>query len=81
MYFQLCKQVIAIESQEDNVNDALKTKKLNNIENVEFIKAKVEDALSGIFAKLGDSPIIPIIDPPRQGLGKYFAFLICPFDE
>lgn len=47
----------------------MKTKEVNNIQNVEFIKGKVEDELAGVFEKLGDSPIIPIIDPPRQGLG------------
>lgn len=66
--------MIAIESHLDHIKDALKTKELNNIENVEFIKGKVEDQLAGVFEKLGDSPVIIIIDPPRQGLGKKKKF-------
>lgn len=65
-----CEKVIAIESQEDNVNDALKTMKLNEITNVEFIKAKVEDELSKVFENNKGKTIIPVIDPPRQGLGS-----------
>ena len=69
--------MIAIESHSDHINDALKTKELNNIQNVEFIKGKVEDELGKVFDRLGgDVPIIPIIDPPRQGLGKYYRYIL-----
>ncbi|KAK6638045.1 hypothetical protein RUM44_008470 [Polyplax serrata] len=64
-----CKNVIAIESHMDHIKDAIKTKELNGIQNVEFIKGKVEDELAAVFEKLGkDANVIPIIDPPRQGL-------------
>lgn len=48
----------------------MKTMKLNEIANVEFVKGRVEEELSKFFEKLQDKNVIPIIDPPRQGIGK-----------
>ena len=55
--------VLGIEEVEDAVNDAEKNKLLNNINNIEFIKGKVEDNLD----KISNYDLI-IVDPPRAGL-------------
>lgn len=59
-----CKKVIGVELNEDAINDAIKNKELNNINNIEFICGDV----TKIINKLEVTPDIIIVDPPRSGL-------------
>lgn len=60
------EKVIGVEVIKDAIVDANKNKELNNIKNISFINAKVEDILT-ILPKDFDTIII---DPPRSGLDK-----------
>ena len=60
-------QVIAIESNPQAVKDAQKNQTLNNIDNVQFHLAKVEDYLPEILAS-NTAIQVAVLDPPRQGL-------------
>ncbi len=60
------KEVIGIEINAHAIMDALTNKKLNHLENVNFLLGKVEDKVSKLkkeFSKI-------VIDPPRSGLDK-----------
>ena len=59
------KEVIGIELNKSSYLDSLKNKKLNKVNNIEFINGKVEayiNEFNGIDAI--------IVDPPRKGLDK-----------
>lgn len=58
-----CDSVIGVEKNKNAINDAIKNKKLNHIDNVEFI---CEDASNVNFKDID----VAIIDPPRSGLDK-----------
>jgi len=60
------EKVIGVEIIKDAIVDANKNKELNNIKNISFINAKVEDILTTLPK---DFDTI-IIDPPRSGLDK-----------
>lgn len=62
------KQVIGIEEIKQSIDDAISSAKENNIKNVVFINAKVENKIKDIFEKSG--PEIVILDPPRAGCSK-----------
>ncbi|MDL2292385.1 23S rRNA (uracil(1939)-C(5))-methyltransferase RlmD [Acholeplasma sp. OttesenSCG-928-E16] len=55
-------KIILIDNNLENIEMAHKTKSDNNINNVEIIKANVEDKLQDINAD------VLIVDPPRNGL-------------
>ena len=60
----IAKNVLGVEINNSAVDDAFKNKKLNNINNIDFIcldtdKFKIKDNFDTI-----------IVDPPRSGLGK-----------
>lgn len=59
----LVNEIIAIDYNESNINDANKNKKLNNISNINFICDKVENKI-GTFKDID----LVIVDPPRAGL-------------
>jgi len=59
------KKIYGIEIVKDAIDDANKNKKLNNIENIEFILGKTEDNID----KFKDIDLI-VVDPPREGLDK-----------
>lgn len=59
------EKVIGIEENKDAVYSANENKKLNSIDNIEFICGKVEDNID----KLSDIDLI-VVDPPRSGLDK-----------
>lgn len=61
-----CKEVIGIEINESAVKDANRNKKLNNVNNIQFICG---DALKQIN-KTKIKPDIIVVDPPRAGLNK-----------
>lgn len=57
------KEVIGVDYNESNINDAKENKKLNNINNISFICDKVENKID----TFKDIDIV-IVDPPRAGL-------------
>ena len=57
------KKVIGIEMNNSSYQDALKNKKLNKTDNIEFINGKVEDYINE-FSNIDAI----IVDPPRTGL-------------
>ena len=59
----LVNEVIGVDYNESNINDANKNKELNNINNISFICDKVEN----IIDNFSDIDLI-IVDPPRAGL-------------
>ena len=63
----VAKKVIAIEEHPAAVADGIKNAELNNIENVEFKQASVEEALLDCV-KQGIRPDVVVVDPPRKGL-------------
>lgn len=63
------KEVIGIESVKPAVVDARQNAKINNIENVRFMRAKAEDKLPELV-KDGFKPEVIVLDPPRVGCDK-----------
>ncbi len=57
------KEVIGIDYNESNINDANKNKELNNVNNISFICDKVENKIN----EFNDIDLV-IVDPPRAGL-------------
>lgn len=57
------KEVIGVDYNESNINDAEENKKLNNISNISFICDKVENKID----TFKDIDLV-IVDPPRAGL-------------
>lgn len=61
-----CKKVIGIEINQSAIKDANENKKINKINNIDFICG---DALQEI-KKINLKPDVIVIDPPRAGLDK-----------
>lgn len=57
------KEVIGVDYNQSNINDAEENKKLNNISNINFICDKVENKID----TFKDIDLV-IVDPPRAGL-------------
>ena len=57
------KEVIGVDYNKSNINDAEENKKLNNINNISFICDKVENKID-TFTDID----LVIVDPPRAGL-------------
>ncbi len=62
------QKVIGIELIEDAIKDAHFNAKENGIENVEYIAAKVEQALPAALQSIKNLPSVAVVDPPRAGL-------------
>ena len=60
---QYVKEVIGVDYNKSNINDAEENKKLNNIDNISFICDKVENKID----TFKDIDLV-IVDPPRAGL-------------
>lgn len=60
-----CKEVLGIEISDSSIKDANNNIKLNNIDNVKFIKGDVGKIISNKY-----QASIVIVDPPRSGLDK-----------
>lgn len=60
-----CKDIIGIDYNQSNINDANENKKLNKLPNINFICDKVENQIDSFK----DIDLI-IVDPPRAGLDK-----------
>lgn len=61
-----CEKVLGVEINKYAIEDAVENRKLNNIENIDFICADVSD-ISDI---VNDKYDVVIVDPPRNGLDK-----------
>ena len=61
-----CKKAYGIEINENSYSNALENKRINNLNNVNFMLGKVEDNLPKIKEKVDTI----IVDPPRSGLSK-----------
>ena len=57
------KEVIGVDYNKSNINDAEENKKLNNVNNISFICDKVENKIN----EFNDIDLV-IVDPPRAGL-------------
>ncbi|MBO5096388.1 MAG: 23S rRNA (uracil(1939)-C(5))-methyltransferase RlmD [Bacilli bacterium] len=62
----LVDNVLGIEVVSDAIGDAEINKKINNVENIDFILGKVENLVD----KINDRFDTVIVDPPRSGLDK-----------
>ncbi len=60
-----CHEIIGIDYNESNINDALKNKELNKLDNIKFICDKVENRILD-FMNID----FIIVDPPRAGLDQ-----------
>ncbi|ORX71692.1 Trm2 tRNA methyltransferase 2-like protein A [Anaeromyces robustus] len=66
---QYFKRIVGIELCEQAVIDARYNAEANGIKNVEYICAKIEDAMKGVFNKIGrDEEVVAVLDPPRTGV-------------
>jgi len=61
------KKVYSVEVVKEASIDGQNNAKLNNVENVEFINAKVEDFLKE-FTQKNEKVDLLVIDPPRDGM-------------
>ena len=62
---EFSNEIIGIDYNKSNINDANKNKKLNNLNNISFICDKVENQIDNFK----DIDMI-IVDPPRKGLDQ-----------
>lgn len=63
------KQVIGVESEEQNVSFAERNAEMNGITNASFLCGKVEDLLKGkALFRSSPAPDVIVVDPPRAGL-------------
>lgn len=60
-----CSKVLGIEINKDATKNAMVNKKLNNIDNIEFINGDVGKIINGNY----DADVI-VVDPPRSGLSR-----------
>jgi tRNA (uracil-5-)-methyltransferase len=66
------KKVVGVEMVAAAIEDAKFNAQANNVENVIYIAAKVEDAIKEVFAKHvspGDA-VVAVLDPPRTGVSN-----------
>ncbi|MCT4616834.1 MAG: 23S rRNA (uracil(1939)-C(5))-methyltransferase RlmD [Candidatus Gracilibacteria bacterium] len=69
IFSPFAKKVVSVEMVTSASRDGEANAKLNNINNIEFINAKVEDYLDK-YLKQGKTADLLIIDPPRSGMHK-----------
>ena len=59
------KKIVGVDYNKSNIDDANRNKKLNNINNIEYICDKVENVIDRF-----DNFDLVIVDPPRAGLDR-----------
>jgi tRNA (uracil-5-)-methyltransferase len=90
-FASLFKRVLATEISKSSINAAKENMKLNNVENIEFIRMSVEEfvsALDGVreFRRMKDVDIGKyefssiFVDPPRSGMDEYSCDFATRFD-
>lgn len=62
------EQVLCIESNPANLEDAQLNLETNQIQNLELVAGKVEDILTSSFISTNPVPDVIVLDPPRAGL-------------
>uniref|UniRef100_A0A1B6DRV2 tRNA (uracil(54)-C(5))-methyltransferase n=1 Tax=Clastoptera arizonana TaxID=38151 RepID=A0A1B6DRV2_9HEMI len=67
---KLCKEVVGVELMDVNVEDAKKIAVKNELTNCEFLQGKIDDLYPQILEKLQGKKVIPILDPPRNGISQ-----------
>lgn len=72
----LVKKIIGVEVNETSVINANRNKKLNGVDNIEFINDKVENVISDITMGVD----LVIVDPPRSGLDSKSCDVILNMD-
>lgn len=74
------QKVYSVEIVKEASLDWEKNAKLNGVNNMEFVNAKVEDFLKN-FVKTGEKPDVLVIDPPRDGMHPDTLPNIIAFDS
>lgn len=64
------KKVYGVEIIEEAIKNAITNKKLNNIENAEFVVGKAENQIKKWATTI--NPTIIVVDPPRKGCDEEF---------
>ena len=67
MYIGNCNNTIGVEVVKDAVKDANENKKLNNLENIQFIEEKSENVVGKLTQEHFD---VILVDPPRKGMDE-----------
>ena len=65
----IASNVIAIEEHASSIQDGHVNLQLNNITNMEFIQAKVEDEVPNLLER-GIRADVAVVDPPRKGIER-----------
>ena len=65
---KFAKKVYGVEIVKQAIDDAKENAKLNNIDNVEFIKGDTEIVLDDLINVKNIIPDVVMVDPPRRGL-------------
>ncbi|MBX3043485.1 MAG: 23S rRNA (uracil(1939)-C(5))-methyltransferase RlmD [Candidatus Kapabacteria bacterium] len=65
---KFAKKVIGIELVESSINDAIENALLNNLTNVEFYSADLNNKKIPMLLNQLDKPDVVIFDPPRAGM-------------
>jgi len=71
------KKVVGIEISEESIHWAKKNAEANNINNVDFIKGKVEEFFNDIMFAATKTAVV--VDPPRKGCSKDFLCQLFEF--
>lgn len=74
----IVEKVVGIELCSSAVDDAIFNASLNNVENVDYICSKVEDALQKCLKNLSTEnvEIVAILDPPRSGVHRNVIYAL-----
>ncbi len=84
----LAENITAVEESESSIKDGLENLKINEINNISFIKGKAETVLKNLSKKMEKYDVV-ILDPPRKGCsesvlesvkqlaGKYLIYVSC----
>jgi len=68
---QKAKEVIGVDMLETCVNDAKANAEKNGITNCEFVQGRAEETIGALIKKATGKKVVPVLDPPREGLGKF----------
>jgi 23S rRNA (uracil1939-C5)-methyltransferase len=68
------QKVIGVDSSASAIDDAVMNARLNNIDNIEFIKARAEEI--GDLLQQGEKPKMVCLNPPRSGCSPRLLELV-----